>query len=175
MAVRPDQCDRLCVSVDDGDWRRRNIGTGWDRSCWAVGLALRAEVFDNPFEARHGFGDGSLHEPLPRVDRGVSARNPLGPDEAFRFRARRFRIVTLIRHKALVLAVGLAGTGNAELFRFAAPLSHRDLLVFANEPADFLAPVRAAAMRTATQLSTSGGGDRDRQTQRQKDSDDPSR
>lgn len=140
----------------------------------SVGLALRAEIFDDPFVARYGFGDGFLHKLLLRVDLRMTAGNPFGPDELLRRRAGSFRVV-LVANGFAVFITRSARTGNAELFGLHAPAGRGDFLVLAHEPADSLASLGTSATSTAAASGASPARETNDGDQRQCDAHENSR
>lgn len=153
---------------------RRNGRAGWNAHRFAVGFALRAKVFDNPFEARHGLRNGSLHQLFLRVDLSTISGNSVGPHELFWLNTRGLRIAALIAHHFAVAAAWLTGTGKAEVFTHTSPASRRDLLVFNHESTNFLTSFRFSTMKAEAVSSACSTGDRDDYRQRKKRSNNDS-
>ena len=122
---------------------------------------MRAEILDDPFVAGPFLGDGLLHQLCLGVDFSA-ARNPIEPDEVLRLCVGGGAVARLFTRAAdfvAVLAAGLAGTWDAEVFALTTPANDIDFLLLAHEMTDFSARAGAAAVRAAAvgTLGASGG------------------
>ena len=160
------QSDSLHLRVHSGD--RRYGGPRRNADRFAVGFALRAKVFDNPFETRHGLRNGSLHQLFLRVDLSAITGNPVGPHQLFWLNTRGLGITALITHHFTVAAAWLTRAGKAEVFTHTSPASRRDLLVFNDESANFLTSLRFSAMKAEAVSSACATGERDDHRERKK-------